>query len=238
MSAELNVLLITSASIGLIHTLTGPDHYLPFIVMSKARHWSMTKTLWITFVCGLGHVGSSIVIGAIGIVFGIGIHKIKVLEAFRGDIAAWAFIIFGLVYFIWGLWKAFRHHTHKHFHYDEGTLQIHKHIPQSDQGHSHGHFQDKKVNLTPWILFTVFVLGPCEPLIPLLMYPAATTNITAVIWVSIVFAITTIGAMMSVVLLSMHGFRFIPMKFFEKYIHAFAGATICLSGCAIVFLGL
>ena len=38
--------------------------------------------------------------------------------------------------------------------------------------HSHVHAQLPD-NLTPWILFTIFVFGPCEPLIPLVMFPAA-----------------------------------------------------------------
>jgi len=33
-SGEITVLLATAASLGFIHTLIGPDHYLPFIVMS------------------------------------------------------------------------------------------------------------------------------------------------------------------------------------------------------------
>jgi nickel/cobalt transporter (NicO) family protein len=37
MSQELTVITITAASIGLFHTLMGPDHYLPFIVMARAR---------------------------------------------------------------------------------------------------------------------------------------------------------------------------------------------------------
>ena len=40
---ELTVLLISAASIGFFHTLFGPDHYLPFIVMGKARKWSVKK---------------------------------------------------------------------------------------------------------------------------------------------------------------------------------------------------
>ncbi len=36
--------LITAAvTIGFFHTLFGPDHYVPFIVMSKARKWSFSK---------------------------------------------------------------------------------------------------------------------------------------------------------------------------------------------------
>ena len=43
--------------IGFFHTLIGPDHYLPFIVMARARRWSMFKTGWITVLCGIGHLG-------------------------------------------------------------------------------------------------------------------------------------------------------------------------------------
>ena len=56
MSTEINILIATAASIGFIHTLIGPDHYLPFIMMSKARGWSVAKTLWITLACGVGHL--------------------------------------------------------------------------------------------------------------------------------------------------------------------------------------
>ena len=44
MSTEAVVLLGTASTIGFIHTLIGPDHYLPFIVLSKARNWSTKKT--------------------------------------------------------------------------------------------------------------------------------------------------------------------------------------------------
>ena len=36
MNNSLALLSVTAISIGFIHTLLGPDHYLPFIVLSKA----------------------------------------------------------------------------------------------------------------------------------------------------------------------------------------------------------
>ena len=36
MSSELYLLVVTAASVGFFHTLFGPDHYLPFIVMAKS----------------------------------------------------------------------------------------------------------------------------------------------------------------------------------------------------------
>ena len=41
-------LLGTAAVIGLFHTLLGPDHYLPFIAMTKARRWSTARTALVT----------------------------------------------------------------------------------------------------------------------------------------------------------------------------------------------
>ena len=44
MNQESTLLLWTAASIGFVHTLLGPDHYLPFVAMSRAGGWSARKT--------------------------------------------------------------------------------------------------------------------------------------------------------------------------------------------------
>ncbi|MCJ7509129.1 MAG: sulfite exporter TauE/SafE family protein [candidate division Zixibacteria bacterium] len=237
MSRELSILTITAASIGFLHTLFGPDHYLPFIVMSKARKWSLFKTSWITFLCGVGHIGSSVLLGMIGVALGVAVSKLEVVESVRGGIAAWALIIFGLVYSIWGLRKALRNRPHEHGHtHMNGTVHAHGHAHTEE--HMHAHQEEGSVNLTPWILFTIFVLGPCEPLIPILMYPAAKNNLGGVILVSGIFGGITITTMLGIVLVSTFGISLFPMKRLERYTHALAGATICLCGVAIKFLGL
>jgi nickel/cobalt exporter len=237
MTNEISILLITAASIGFFHTLFGPDHYLPFIVMAKSGKWSKVKTIWITVLCGIGHVLSSVVIGLIGIAAGIAVSKLEGIESFRGDIAAWLLIAFGLVYFVWGLKRAIKNKPHAHVHvHPDGTMHEHKHTHQLE--HTHVHEKPAKKSMTPWILFTIFIFGPCEPLIPLLMYPAAAHSTYGVALVAFVFSITTIGTMLAVVMVSLWGINLLPMEKLERYTHALAGAAICLSGCAIVFLGL
>ncbi|MEK6732207.1 MAG: sulfite exporter TauE/SafE family protein [Candidatus Omnitrophota bacterium] len=230
-------LYITAATIGFLHTVFGPDHYVPFIVMAKARKWPMAKTAILTFLCGLGHIMSSIIIGFIGIVFGIGVMKLKALESFRGNIAGWLLIIFGFTYFVWGLHKAFKNKPHKHLH-SHMDDDDHAHIHSHEHEHAHIHDQEKKANITPWILFTIFVFGPCEPLIPLLMYPAAKNNIAGVFWVTAIFGAVTIATMFTIVMVSSIGVRLIPLGKFEKYTHAMAGGTILLCGIVVQFLGI
>ena len=56
----------------------------------------MKKTSLVTILCGFGHVLSSIVIGMIGIALGIAVSRLEIVEGFRGNLAAWALIAFGL----------------------------------------------------------------------------------------------------------------------------------------------
>src|SRR5512133_234772 len=183
MTSSIALLSLTAVSLGFIHTILGPDHYLPFIVMSKARKWSMKRTVLVTFLCGMGHVGSSVLLGLIGIAAGLSVTKLIPVESFRGNIAAWLFIAFGLVYMVISLRNILkkRKHTHYHFHTD-GEKHLHEHDHHLEHTHIH---QEERANTTPWLLFIIFVFGPCEPLIPVLMYPAAQNNIQGVIIVSL-----------------------------------------------------
>ncbi len=231
------VLAAAAVGIGAFHTLIGPDHYLPFIVMSKARGWSLRKTSVVTALCGVGHVLSSIVLGFVGIAAGVALEKLEWIEGFRGSVAAWLMIGFGIVYAVWGLRRAMagKTHTHSHLH-DAGDLHVHEH--SHADGHTHVHDQPGRKPITPWVLFVIFVFGPCEILIPMLMYPAAQHNYGAVALIATLFGLATIATMLTLVTLATLGIRRIRLGFAERYAHVLAGVMIAASGLAIQFLGL
>lgn len=236
MSEEITLLTGTAFSLGFIHTIFGPDHYLPFIALSKAKGWSAKKTVFVTFFCGLGHVLSSVILGFIGIGFGIALFKLESIESFRGEISAWLLIIFGFTYLVWGLRKAIRGRPHSHLHLHENG-ETHSHTHEHTGEHIHIH-KIESDNLTPWILFTIFIFGPCEPLIPLVMYPSAKGSFLETGVVAGVFGLATIGTMLLIVLLVFSGLSKVPFRKLERYSHALAGLTIFLCGGTIKFLGL
>jgi nickel/cobalt exporter len=237
MSTELGALLTAAISIGFFHTLIGPDHYIPFVMMSKAKRWSIFKTSTVTFLCGIAHILSSVILGLIGIFFGVALNKLVRIETMRGNLAAWALIAFGLVYFIWSLKKVLKNRPHEHVHlHESGGTHTHSHV--HTHGHAHVHEDTDPSTITPWILFTIFILGPCEPLIPLLMFPAAKSSITGLVLVTAVFGTTTILTMLGMVLLSVYGFQLLPFKTLEKYSGMMAGAVIFVTGLVIQFFGL
>ncbi|MFO7870619.1 MAG: sulfite exporter TauE/SafE family protein [Kiritimatiellia bacterium] len=236
MSQEIVALALTAASLGFVHTVLGPDHYVPFIAMSKARGWSLLRTSLVTFACGLGHVMSSVLIGIVGIVFGVGVMKLETLEGIRGNIAAWLLMGFGLAYFVWGVHKAIKNRPHRHHHAHPGCPE-HSHEHSHGNEHAHAHDGGNR-SITPWVLFTIFLFGPCEPLIPLVMYPAAKGSMQGVLTVTAIFGVITIATMMTIVMMSSWSFAFIRFEKAERYMDALAGASILGCGIAIEFAGL
>lgn len=237
-SNDILTLIGVAIVIGSTHTLAGPDHYLPFIMLSRAKRWSIKKTLIITFICGVAHVLSSVVLGLIGYGIGTQLQRLEIIEAFRGDIAAWLLFSFGIVYFAWGIKQAVRggKHTHKHFHLKGGDLEQHEHEHIHSNNHAHVHKEKKSTVF--WGLFIIFAFGPCEPLIPLLIYPAAEHNFVGATLVAVTFSLVTITTMLFAVTIGSLGLNKINSDFFEKYAHALAGFAITVSSSCILFLGL
>lgn len=255
-----NSLALTAITLGFLHTLAGPDHYLPFVAMSRARNWTLSKTLAITLICGTGHVLSSVVLGFVGIGFGLGLDRLEWIESIRGDWAAWLLIGFGLMYGIWGLRRAIRNRPHTHLHaHANGTIHRHAHVHEADHlhvhdvgdecrtrkkvsdpwapTHAHPQSENEPESITPWILFTIFLFGPCEVLIPLVMFPAAQGSLTDVAWVTALFGITTLATMAIIVSAACLGIGYLRIKPLERYGHALAGFAVL--GCGMgIMLGL
>ncbi len=237
MTPELSVLAFSAAAIAFVHTVLGPDHYLPFIAMSKARGWSMAKALRITLACGIGHLAGSVLLGVAAISLGLQLSSVAWLEGFRGNLAAWLLVGFGLAYMAWGLRQAQRNRPHTHWHHHDGLTHLHEHTHH--EAHAHVHDQQAGVkSLAPWLVFIIFVLGPCEPLIPLLMYPAARESTTGVVVVTLVFGCVTVLTMLLSVGIALLGLKSVKLHRLEPFAHAVAGGTILACGLGIVLLGL
>ncbi len=243
------VLAGTAASLGFVHTVIGPDHYLPFIVISRARRWTLRKTLGVALLAGLGHILGSVLLGFLGIALGIAVGRLEGVESTRGAIASWLLIGFGLAYFVWGLRRAWRDKPHAHAHLHAGGPADVSAAREAEAGHAHAHTHATaahahvheapgRTSLTPWILFTIFVFGPCEPLIPLIMYPAARHSLAGVALVAAAFGIVTVVTMLAIIAAASWGASFARLGRLEKYSHALAGLMIFVSGLAVQFLGL
>ena len=93
------MLLLSSLMVGASHALA-PDHWLPFVALSKAQGWSMRKTALVTFAAGIIHVFSSFVLGLVGIYLGKSVAEVAHWEGMRGDWFSFLMIGFGITYMV------------------------------------------------------------------------------------------------------------------------------------------
>jgi hypothetical protein len=208
-------LAATAATVGALHSIA-PDHWVPFMALSRARGWTAARTAQVTLLCGFAHVTVSVVLGVLALVLGR-----EMLEAFGARLESVAGILligFGLAYGLWGLRRAVadRLHGHSHAHFD------HVHDPSRASVLS---------------LFVLFSADPCVRLIPI-MLAAAPLGWPRLVALILVYEAATLGAMAAIVLGARAGaFRSLRAPWLDRYGDALAGGLIVATGVAVAVLG-
>lgn len=211
------LLLGATASLAVVHTLLGVDHSLPFVALGRARGWTLARTLLVTAVCGAGHVASSVAIGVAGVALGIATDALLWVESARGELAAALLLGFGLAYAAWAFWKPLR---------------------ARDGAAASAAAGGDASRVTPWALFIVFVLGPCEPLIPLMVVPGIAGDWLAVAAVVGVFGVLTVAVMLLAVAAASSGVGLLRGGWIGRHADVAAGLVVAASGAAVLWLGL
>ncbi|GAB2653850.1 hypothetical protein GCM10027036_03980 [Flavihumibacter cheonanensis] len=101
-----------SLIISLLHAVI-PSHWLPVLAIGKRENWDLGETERVTFVSGLAHVLSTIIIG---ILLGlIGLELNENIEHFTRIIAPSILILIGLFF-------VRQHYVHHHFHLEKQKI--------------------------------------------------------------------------------------------------------------------
>lgn len=209
-----SLLALGAVTIGSLHSLA-PDHWVPFVALARAQRWNAARTARITMLCGFGHVTVSVLLGLLGLAFGV-----QLLQTFgrRMEVAAGLLLIaFGFIYSIWGLHRAAgaRLHGHHHAHYD------HVHEPAS---------------MTAWTLFLLFSADPCVAVIPLL-FAAAPLGVAETVAIVALYEVATIGTMVMLVVPARAAAHALHAPWLSRYGDATAGGVIACVGLAVAGLG-
>ena len=224
MNDYLIALMLTAATVGALHSLA-PDHWVPFAALSRARHWTPLRTSRLAFICALGHVTVSAMLGILAVLIGR-----QAVEAFGTTLASLApllLIAFGFVYLVLALWRTFRGRILHHADHLEGVAH----------DHGHGHHHDHGKALSEWGLFLLFSADPCIALIPMIA-AASTLGWGAVGAVVLVYEIATIGAILVLVHSAQAGARQLRFAWIDRYGDAAAGALIIALGAFVTLVGI
>ncbi|MBI4369986.1 MAG: hypothetical protein HY547_07135 [Elusimicrobia bacterium] len=217
-----NVIVASAAWLAFLHAMA-PDHWVPFVALGKASHWSRKHLLGVTFLAGLGHVSSSLAIGLVGVALGRGLSDLQQIDIDRAAMAQYLLIGFGAAYMAWGIKHARHGVDHEHLTVDNFS-------------------QAAKLSMSRrfWTLFAVMVFGPCEPMIPLI-FLAWTKSLGVVLLTVAVFCVITIAMVMTQSLLAYEGAGIFWSKhegLLARHSHTIAGATIVVVGLMVILFGL
>ncbi len=231
-SVGVAVLVAGSAAVGAVHALL-PDHWVPFVVLSKARGWDIQRSLAAVAAGGVAHLAST---AALGLLLAFAGTEALTRVGPAAELGGAALLtVFGLVLSLRGL-RVARGEGRSHGH-DHGPARGHDADDHREESHSH----DLPARPPGWrgLLLQGAVLGarPCAEAVPVFLAAAAyglTSSLLAVAaWVA-----ATLGTMLAVVWLSLHGLRAMKPELLARHGELAAGLIILFMGLGAVILGL
>jgi nickel/cobalt transporter (NicO) family protein len=217
-------LFLSSCAVAIFHGLI-PDHWLPFVLMSRSQGWADRSAAALAGLAGLIHVLISTAVGAMVIV--LGADPARGLAARTGQtlefLAGLLLIVFGLVYGIVAHLREARVHA-------AGA-------PAASEGHVHvhGHLLERwfRRALTGGALVLIIGVSPCALMVPLL-FAASTEGPAAVVAAAAGFGVCTVLTMMLVTLLATRGMRRLALPFFTRYGDLISGLLIAALGLYVI----
>lgn len=229
-------LVAAAVGLGSIHTLA-PDHWIPFAALARAESWSARRTALITAACGLGHVTVSVLLGTLGLLFGL-----ELLEAFgrrMEGVAGLLLVGFGVAYGAWGIRRGLGGHAHVHVRGGHVRVHAHAHAPGS---HAHaqparptGGRRDRRS--TAWTLFLLFSADPCVAVIPL-MFASAPLGWSGILTVVAAYETATIATMIALVMPARAAANRIRAAWADTWGDALAGGVVAAIGLAVMGWGM
>lgn len=195
----------TGFAVAFLHAAL-PTHWLPFVLVGRAQKWSTGRTLGVTFLAGLGHVGLTIVLGLALVLAGLA------LQPHIGGIFHW--IVGGLMVAV-GLFYVLRgRHSHS----------------GAEAGRS-PYASDRAAVLA---LVTLLTLSPCEAFLPYFL-AGMEHGWQAFVALSLVLMVATSAGMLLFTGLSLAGFKRLGLDWVERYEETILGAALILVGIAVAF---
>jgi nickel/cobalt exporter len=232
-------LLTTAVAVALLHTLI-PDHWLPFVLIGRARDWSVIYTAKISIFSSLIHVVFSVAIGLLTLV--ISRTAAIVIGESLELASASLLVLFGIVYAVWA-WR-------KGGHFHPGGCKVHLSDEQEgcagDEGdahpeHLHYHADDGLISggSRRGAYWLAFIIGanPCILLLPILA-SAAPEGVRMLGLVILAYSVPMVVMMVGLSVLGVVATRRFRLPLAARHMEAASGVLIALLGILFVSLHL
>lgn len=202
----MTTLITGSLILSVLHALI-PNHWLPVLAISKKENWTLRQTTSVTFIAGLAHALSTVLIGVIIGVVGVSLSS--TVENFTHYVAPGVLIGIGLFYI-------YQHHRHKHFHLHANPVINAK----------------SKVIIT---LVIAMFFSPCFEIEAYFLL-AGTKGWWMILLIAILYTVVTVSGMVLWVRLTYKGLVKLNWHALEHNAGIITGITLLLTGILSFFI--
>lgn len=197
---------LTAFLVGFVHSLS-PGHWLPVVFLVRSKRWGGQHAFFAALVAALGHVTSSVLLGALVFIAGDSVFgkSWNEIEGYTGLIL----MAFGVLYAL----LSFRKHSHCH-------------------GHEH-HGPSYRKGMNPFLFLFSIGLAPCFAVLPVFL--AASTSGVGVLASSMgLFSLGVFTAFFLGSYLSVRGHFKLDHPLFEHYGDVLTGVAVFVSGALLL----
>ncbi|MBO9543979.1 hypothetical protein [Caulobacter sp.] len=196
---------VTGFAVAFLHAAL-PTHWLPFVLVGRAQKWSTGRTLGVTLLAGLGHVGLTIALGLALVVAGLA------LEPKLGGLFHW--VVGGLMVAVGLFYIARGRHNHA--------------VPEAGR---RAYASDRAAIIA---LVTLLTLSPCEAFLPYYLAGMQHGWQAFLVLSGVLMAATSAG-MLIFTSLSLAGFKRLGLQWVERYEETILGVALIVVGLAVAF---
>jgi hypothetical protein len=231
------VLMATAGATALLHTLI-PDHWLPFVLIGRARGWSGATTAAVSGFSALIHVVLSVILGLVAL--GIGLTAANAIGETLHHVGAVLLVVFGLAYALWAWRKG------GHFHPGGRLLHAKGEAPQctGEEGdsnpehlhyHADGHLIGGQAGWSGWWLAVIIGANPCVLILPIMVATAGRGRQVFLLVVA-TYGVATVLLIVVLSVLGVAAGRRLSLPVAARHMEAASGLLIALLGLFFWFL--
>lgn len=202
------ILALSAAFVGFVHSLA-PGHWLPVVLMVKARRWSLNQAALGALVAASGHIFVSLSLGVLASIIGKSFfsHHLHEVEEYAG----WVLVTFGVCY---ALYSHFRHR------------QCH--------GHEH-HGPVPRAGTAPYVFLFSLGLSPCFAVLPIFA-TAVGLGTASLLFSMASFSVGVIAAFLGGSLLVSKGLVRLDHPVLEHHGDLITGLGVSAMGVILLFI--
>lgn len=232
----LATLAATGFTVAFFHAAL-PTHWLPFVLVARARGWAEGKTMGVAVLAGLGHVALTSLLGLVVAWLGFALDE-HYGELFKGAAGGLLLAVGGyfLVQQLRGAGLRHHHLPGSHHHASEACGH------EGEKSHIEHELHESPLvesKTGDWAaisgLLVMLTLSPCEAFLPVYL-SGVEFGWTGFAVLSVILAVGTLTGMTVFTWLTLRGLARFDLKRFERYEAGMLAAVFGLLGLLMIFI--